>query len=170
MFHRFAHHPLCSEYEREVIRIGRRGRICKGCSLLALGLFAGAAAGVFLRMPLAIAAPIALVGALMAAGSLRFRLGKIASRLFPASIAGLVSANAILARSPSDLAMIGLVFAAVAVLYVGYRRRGPDRRACEACPERSIASSCRGMGEILRRERAFRRLSARLVDQSLVVQ
>src|SRR3954452_7135005 len=32
-FHRFAHHPLCVEYAPEVIRLGRRMRVCRGCAL-----------------------------------------------------------------------------------------------------------------------------------------
>jgi hypothetical protein len=175
LFHRFAHHPLCSEYASEVIRIGRRGRVCKGCAMVSLGLAGGAIAGIFVRVPIEAAVTTAFAATLAAGASLRLRLGKLASRLAPAAVAGLLTANAIRSRSPADLALLGIVWLAVALLYVGYRRRRPDRRPCEACSERATPATCRGMAEIVRRERAFRRLSGRLIDarardQSLVVQ
>jgi hypothetical protein len=167
LFHRFAHHPLCQEYEHEVIRVGRRGRVCRGCALVALGLALGAAAGVLVRMPIGLSVGTAIAAAILSAAGLRVRIGKIASRLIPASIAGLVTASAIRSRSHADLAVLGLVWTAVALLSVAYRRRGPDRGRCESCPEHGTTESCRGMAEIVRRERAFRRLSGRLIDQSL---
>jgi hypothetical protein len=175
LFHRFAHHPLCSEYASEVIRIGRRGRVCKGCALLALGLAAGAIAGIFVRVPTEAAVAVAVAAALLATASLWLRLGKVLSRLLPASLACLLTTSAILARSPAHLAVTATVWTATALLYLGYRRRGPDRKACAACPERGTPATCRGMAEIVRRERAFRRLSGRLIDagdrdQSFAVQ
>jgi hypothetical protein len=170
LFHRFAHHPLCTEYASEVIRVGRRGRVCKGCALLAFGISCGTLAGLFVRVPMGAAIALGACATLLSAASLRLRLGKIASRLAPAVVAGLVGASAIRGRSPADLAVLGGVGAAAALLYVGYRRRGPNRKACEACPERSLPATCRGMAEIVRRERAFRRLSGRLIAASSPVQ
>src|SRR5579859_1379561 len=44
-FHRFAHHPLCDRYQEELIPLGRRTRVCRGCSLALLGVLVGAGAG-----------------------------------------------------------------------------------------------------------------------------
>src|SRR6478735_5996516 len=40
-FHRFAHHPLCQRYAGELIPLGRRSRLCRGCASAALGLAVG---------------------------------------------------------------------------------------------------------------------------------
>jgi MFS family permease len=42
-FHRFAHHPLCDRYRGELIAIGRKNRICRGCTLAVLGGVLGGA-------------------------------------------------------------------------------------------------------------------------------
>jgi hypothetical protein len=174
LFHRFAHHPLCREYAHEVIRIGRRGRVCKGCVLLGLGLALGAAAGLLFHVPTAAAAAIVIAGAVLAAASLFVRLPKIASRLVPGAIGGLLTASAVRSGSPADLAVVAAVWTTALLLHVGYRRRGPARRQCDACPEFRSASPCRGLAEIVRRERAFRRVSGRLIaaagNQSFAVQ
>ena len=101
-FHRFAHHPLCGRYAAEVIRIGRRTRICLGCSLTALGAVAGVALG--LLRPAApaaglLAAGIVLVAAVplvvrsstpaRASGARsNARARKLLTRLLPAAVAG----------------------------------------------------------------------------------
>jgi hypothetical protein len=174
LFHRFAHHPLCREYAHEVIRIGQRGRVCKGCVLLGLGLALGAAAGLFFHVPIAGAAAIVIAGAVLGTTSLFVRIPKIASRLVPGAIGGLLTASAVRSGSPGDLGVMVAVWTAALLLHVGYRRRGPARRPCDACPEFRSASPCRGMAEIVRRERAFRRVSGRLIaagaDQSFAVQ
>ncbi len=40
-FHRFAHHPLCERYAGELIPLGRRARLCRGCAASALGSVMG---------------------------------------------------------------------------------------------------------------------------------
>jgi hypothetical protein len=175
LFHRFAHHPLCREYAPEVVRIGRRCRVCKGCTLVGLGLTAGAIVGLIVQVPAGGAGLLAGAAALVAAASLRVAIGKVASRLLPASIGGFLTSGAISAPSPAALGIAGGVWAAAVLLFLGYRRRGPDRRACLACQEGDAAGSCRGVAPIVRRERAFRRVSGRWIDaadrdQSLGVQ
>ena len=44
-FHRWAHHPLCSWYAGDVIRLGRRVRVCLGCTLTGAGAITGIALG-----------------------------------------------------------------------------------------------------------------------------
>jgi hypothetical protein len=152
-FHRFAHHPLCGEYAGEVVRVGRRARLCRGCAFVA----AGALLGAFVSVPLPIAAlqlPVALVLATQARA-------KLVSRFLPATFAAAAVGSG--ARSASfpgaALAVAGLALVALAVL--AYRRRGPNRAPCATCPERTGAVPCRGYAPIVRRERAFRRLAAR---------
>jgi len=43
-FHRFAHHPLCERYAGELVPLGKRTRICRGCAASALGSLAGSLA------------------------------------------------------------------------------------------------------------------------------
>ena len=43
-FHRYAHHPLCRRYAGEVLTLGRV-RVCKGCTLLAVGVVVGVPVG-----------------------------------------------------------------------------------------------------------------------------
>jgi hypothetical protein len=151
-FHRFAHHPLCAPYREEVIRVGRHGRLCKGCSLLAAGLGAGAVAGAAIGPPLgcgAVALGIALGAGLL---SLRLRLPKLVGRFLPGAGLGL----ALLSGWPAATGAL-LVLAAAWLLY---RRRGVARERCATCAERS-ASPCSGFSRILRRERAFQRVASR---------
>src|SRR3990172_5780311 len=50
-FHRFAHHPLCPAYASEVILLGRRTRLSRGCALAAAGTAAGALAAFAAPVP-----------------------------------------------------------------------------------------------------------------------
>ena len=47
-FHRHAHHPLCRRYRGEVVALGRRTRLCLGCTLAAAGLLLGLVLGALL--------------------------------------------------------------------------------------------------------------------------
>ena len=152
-FHRFAHHPLCGEYAGETVRIGRRARICRGCAMVALGGAAGIAIGLARPLPPAIATALVVTGFILAAKRLR---SKIASRFLPAVFAGAALVSGIV---PALVAA-----AAISLAVVRYRRRGPDRSPCAACPEREGPSPCRGYAAIVRRERAFRRFAARRFD------
>jgi lysylphosphatidylglycerol synthetase-like protein (DUF2156 family) len=147
-FHRFAHHPLCHVYRGEVVRVGRRFRLCKGCTFLTAGLAAGIVGGAFVRLPLAWGTCALLLALVLGTLSLRLRLPKIAGRLLPGVGLGL----ALWAGWPCVLASL-LVVVLVGALY---RRRGVDRSRCATCPERSL-SPCSGFASIVRRERAFRR-------------
>src|SRR3954466_7943099 len=48
-FHRFAHHPLCERYAGELIPLGKRTRVCRGCVCAALGSFTGALAALYFQ-------------------------------------------------------------------------------------------------------------------------
>ena len=155
-FHRFAHHPLCGEYAGEVIRIGRRVRVCRGCLCAASGAIAGVLAGGLLAPPLLVAAGL-LVAAFPLSSS---GLGKPVSRFLPSAsaTAAIVSGVASASLAGAILAVAG---AACVVLFVAaYRRRGPDRSPCKTCPERDGPVPCRGYAAIVRRERAFRRAAS----------
>jgi len=163
-FHRFAHHPLCVAYASELIVIGRKGRVCRGCVSAALGMVAGLAVGWFLPRNALLEA--ILLGAALTLGllSLKWRLPKWTTRLLPA---GCASAAFMAAVRGSICGDTHSVFIGSAVLFTGlfgfavYRKRGPNRARCEACPERSCAKVCSGLAPILRRERAFQRVSQR---------
>ena len=155
-FHRYAHHPLCGRYAGELVPLGRRSRVCRGCALALTGALTGVALG-------AAASPSSAVafGALAAAGTLAalsmaraFRPGKLATRFAP---------TCALAFAFSGGPAAALTSAALAsALWLAYRRRGPDRTPCETCPERAFVT-CAGYAPMVRRERAFARVAARLL-------
>lgn len=158
-FHRFAHHPLCDRYAGELLRLTGRTRLCRGCTLFASGGVAGVLAAIVVR-PTFIWAAASLGGAVMLCmASLRRRGSKVASRLAPGGAFGFALGGGIWS-----------VVAAVAVALLlarAYRRRGPDRSPCATCPERLRPAPCRGMSEIVRAERGFRRLSERWLRTSI---
>ena len=152
LFHRFAHHPLCESYRGEVLAIGRRVRLCKGCTLAAIG-----AGGGLLLTPLRLPAPIGFlalaIALLLAVGP--WRLPKTLSRFVPAVLVASTLGCGVLPA----LTAIGVL--AVALLL--YRRRGPFRGPCRDCSE-ARAAMCSGFAPMARRERAFQRLVGRWLD------
>jgi hypothetical protein len=163
-FHRFAHHPLCDEYRGEVVRLGKRNRVCRGCLLAVLGGVAGLTGSIFLVVP-----PAALFG-LWAAGLIGLvytiarrsprsvRAPKFVARFLPA----LLIAHAVgrsVQLGPAGWALGAALAVPVLGAITFYRRRGPDRTPCATCAERNLATPCRGIAPIVRRERAFRRLA-----------
>ena len=154
-YHRFAHHPLCEVYRGEVLRVGRRFRVCKGCTFLAAGSIAGFAAGAWMGPPVVLGVGALLLALLLGAMSLRLRVPKIAGRLLPGAGVGL----ALWSGWPCALAALLIVAVAGSL----YRRRGVDRRLCETCEERQYRP-CSGFASIVRRERAFRRRANRWLD------
>lgn len=191
-FHRFAHHPLCDEYRGEVIRVGRRVRLCRGCTYLGIGLTSGAMLGAILAAspPLVVAAvPLAAACMVAGPGLLRGRprapsaspdpglaggtratapaaLPKWASRLLPGAGFGFAFVSALRAESLAGVTIALLAVASFTLLAWGYRRRGPRRVPCLTCPERTWESPCRGFAPIVRRERAFRRRAGSLLHQA----
>jgi len=175
-FHRFAHHPLCDEYAGELVRLGARTRVCRGCACALAGATSGAVGT--LMLPLAVVggtttAPaiwIALGLALVCGVALAFdarrtamRSPKTLTRLLPA--AAFTFACVLGARSASlaGLALLATSLATGALLYMRYRKRGPSRTPCQTCPERTQSTPCRGYAPIVRRERAFARIARRML-------
>ncbi len=151
-FHRVAHHPLCEAYRGEVLRVGKRLRICRGCTFLVAGLLAGFASGAYLWPP-----PLWGVGALSLALvlgglSLLLRVPKALGRFLPGAGLGL----AVWAGWPCALASL----LGVGLAGIFYRRKGVDRGRCHTCYER-LRVPCSGFAAIVRRERAFRRRANR---------
>lgn len=165
-FHRFAHHPLCPAYAGETFRLGRV-RLCRGCSLAAAGGLAGLAAGAVLPPAdstlLAGLAILAALAGLVPLASARLRAGKGATRLLPAGLAAFLAFQGLRAASPFGLLLAAMVAAGVAAGLLAYRRRGPDRGPCAACPEAPPGPACAGLRPIHRRERAFQRLASRWI-------
>jgi len=167
-FHRFAHHPLCAAYRGEVLALGRRARVCLGCSLLGAGGALGLAAGLLLPLP----SP-ALLGAgaglllLLALGAVRPGRGgpgrKLHTRLLPMALAAALAVSGLRARGGAGLLAALLAAATFGAALLAYRRRGPDRSPCAACPERPAGPACSGFRPAVRRERAFARLSGRWI-------
>jgi hypothetical protein len=164
-FHRFAHHPLCDEYAGEVLALGRRTRVCRGCCGVAIGCLAGLLASVFfMTSPAAtlFAAAFGLGGLLTALARpsrSRARTPKIVSRFLP-SLAITYALGRAVQFGPLGAMAAGAAAIALLGIVALYRRRGPDRSPCATCPERNLPRACRGIAPIVRRERAFRRLAA----------
>ncbi len=180
-FHRYAHHPLCGAYAGEVIALGHRTRICRGCALTATGAAAGVLGGAALPgallagwlgwaglgAPVGWATAAAGLALLSAAGALAVSSrdgaprSKALVRLAPMALASALFAAGLRSWSApgaaAALGSAGVVAAAVAA----YRRRGPDRSACRSCREDPLVATCSGQRPILRRERAFQRLAGR---------
>jgi hypothetical protein len=156
-FHRFAHHPLCDRYQAELIPLGHRVRVCRGCTLALLGLTAGAAAGWLTRSfdlgPALSLAPVAAV----ALAILPLGRSKLLRRFLPALLLAFAAFH-----GPPLISGLGGV--AATALLVLYRRKGPQRVPCLTCPQRAF-EVCAGFAPIVRRERAFRRLSGRWLDR-----
>jgi hypothetical protein len=155
-FHRFAHHPLCDSYRSEVFRIGKRFRLCKGCSLLAGGLSLGIGLGALGR-PSALVGFLAWAAAVLAGtASLHRRLPKLIARLLP----GLGIGFAAWAGWTGAWLSLGTIV----VCWILYRARGPQRSRCQTCHERE-RKPCSGLLLIVRRERAFQRRAGYWIDR-----
>lgn len=154
-FHRYAHHPLCQPYHREVLRVGKQ-RLCKGCSLLTLGCVVGLLSGALVRPSLAVGGAALGLAIFLGGLSLGLRLPKVLGRALPGAGVGL----GMWAGWVCALASL----ASVAALALFFRRRGADRSSCATCRERS-ARVCSGFTRIVRRERAFRRRADRWLDE-----
>jgi len=164
-FHRFAHHPLCVEYAGERIQIGRV-RLCRGCTLLGLGLLTGIAAGIALRPHLMGAASALLLGIVIGLASFRLRAPKIVGRLLPGAALAFAAMQG-LRLGPMGWVLSMAAAATFAIAVFLYRRRGPHRGPCETCPDRDRRPACRGFAPILRRERALQRLAGKLIAKEL---
>jgi hypothetical protein len=163
-FHRFAHHPLCERYAAELIPLGRRARLCRGCACTALGLSAGVLAALCWQPSFSVLLGLSALGLGLLLGSLVFRLPKWLGRGFSAACVGFACLGGLLAAERALLVLaLGMLMASAAFI-ARYRQRGPNRRPCTTCPERLHAKPCSGLSPIVRRERAFRRLAQRMLD------
>jgi hypothetical protein len=169
-FHRFAHHPLCDEYGGEVVRLGRRSRVCRGCLFVGLGGLAGLLASVSLYAPpsmlllLGTVGFVGLVSTILSRSRGPVRAPKLVSRLLPALAIAYALGSAVqfgLAGCALAAVFAASLFGVVAL----YRRRGADRTPCASCAERNLPTPCRGIAPIVRRERAFRRLAGQWMDR-----
>jgi hypothetical protein len=163
-FHRFAHHPLCERYAAELIPLGRRARLCRGCACTALGLSAGVLAALCWPLSFSVLLGASALGLGLLLGSLRFRLPKWLGRGLSAACVGFASLGGLLmAQGAPFVVALGMLLTGAAFV-ARYRQRGPNRGPCTTCPERLYAKPCSGLRPIVRRERAFRRLAQRLLD------
>ena len=162
-FHRFAHHPLCDRYAGELIPLGRRGRVCRGCAAVLAGLPLGGAFVWFVRPNLDVLGVLLAVAALFGVLSLRVRLPKTLGRSLPAAGIGAGFASAF--THPRGLLWLGVLVTVAAGIAL-YRKRQPNRAPCVTCPERLGRAPCSGIRPIVRRERAFRRVAQRLIDRA----
>jgi hypothetical protein len=180
-FHRFAHHPLCAEYAGELVRLGRRGRVCRGCALAIAGAAGGAIAGMAAPMAadaaaaaracvvvLTVSSVYALalwvgLGARAPGTSSRARAPKALTRFLPLALFAFGCVFGARSGGVAGVLLCASSVGSVAALYRRYRARGPSRAPCTTCPERTLEAPCRGYAPIVRRERAFARVARRMV-------
>jgi hypothetical protein len=166
--HRFAHHPLCGAYRGERVRFGRY-QLCRGCAAATLGLVSGVTAGALVPgLPIGALSALAIAGGGVGVLALARRLpigGKLVSRALPASAAGFVAASGLTRADAIGLAMTLATVLTMALGIALYKHRGPCRDACAACPERTL-TPCSGFRFAWRRERAFRRLAGRWIQDA----
>ena len=161
-FHRFAHHPLCADYAGELIALGHRRRVCRGCAFALLGAGSGVLMG--LLFPLALGQATLIAALALATTVTRQRRSKLWTRAWPAAGAAYALACCALWHDLAALGCALAVIVACAALSIAYRVRGPDRSPCLRCPERTQRVPCSGFRDIVRAERAFVRRSQRLLD------
>jgi hypothetical protein len=167
-FHRYAHHPLCEAYANEVWHVGRRMRVCKGCTLVALGALAGVAIGSARQvsaLSMAVdAAALAVAVLAVAVPAARGTAGKLVSRFLLAFLLADVAAHGVFRADALGVLLGCLAMAVAAIGIAAHRKRGPWRVPCTACEEGLAGDAvCTGFREQLRREKAVIRLSARWI-------
>ena len=155
---------MCGAYEEELLRIGRRTRVCKGCAFAASGMITGLLAGLASCPSLPTVLAVAAAGGAPVVVSLVRRLPKVVTRLVPAVLGGASLGGAAMLGGPLSVALFFALAASAGLVVAVYRRRGPDRSPCATCPERNEPAPCTGLRPILSRERAFRRVALRLLD------
>src|ERR1700760_868287 len=79
-FHRFAHHPLCDRYASELIPLGRRARLCRGCACAAIGALLGTGSALALQPPARALFACAALAVVTFVASLALRLPKSIAR------------------------------------------------------------------------------------------
>jgi hypothetical protein len=169
-FHRFAHHPLCAEYAGELIAVGSRTRVCRGCTSAIAGTLCGVVLGTCVDFPSMAALDFAVLATSVPVLALCFerdrvgpRLGKLWTRGIPLAALALAFTSGVRERSVTGAAIAVSIALALFTLARVYRRIGPDRSPCAQCPERSSSVPCSGFRDIVRAERAFVRRSRRLI-------
>ena len=168
-FHRWAHHPLCTEYAGELVQLGRRTRVCRGCLFVTMGALTGGLASLVAPRAsvfVGVAALVASSGWLLWVVSKKRGTGlfpKVRSRFLPAAAMAFALGHLAYARASVFFAAAAGCALAVVLIVRAYRKRAPDRTPCASCPEREKAAPCRGFSKIVRRERAYRRLAGRLL-------
>src|SRR6478735_9596751 len=75
-FHRFAHHPLCERYASELIPLGKRTRLCRGCASAALGSLTGLVAALLWQPAFSVLLALSALGLGLLLTSLGLRLPK----------------------------------------------------------------------------------------------
>jgi hypothetical protein len=163
-FHRFAHHPLCERYAREVVRVGRV-RLCRGCTYAIAGGVAGGTLGLVLGASTVIPVVATTAGTALLLATLwaRRRVTKLATRLVPASSFALAITCGVLSLQPIGFAAASAAIAVVGGLRLLYGKRGADRTPCTTCPELVHLGACSGFAPIVRRERAFQRVARNVI-------
>ena len=167
-FHRFAHHPLCDRYAGEVVRIGPRVRLCRGCTYAIAGGFAGGCVGLATGASIVVAAIATAAGAVVILATLwlrRLRVTKLATRFVPAALFALAITCGTLSLRPLGIVAALGAAAIVGALRVLYGKRGADRTPCTTCPERTW-TPCSGFAPIVRREAAFQRKVRSLITRA----
>jgi hypothetical protein len=172
-FHRFAHHPLCDRYRDELISIGSRTRVCRGCTCAISGALAGTLLGALVQFPASAAVAFAMLATSVPILAQRFerdrmqaecaRVGKRWTRALPLGALALALVAGLRTQNTAGVVTAASIAVTLLVLLRAYRGVGPDRSPCSDCPERTSPVPCSGFRDIVRAERAFVRRSRQLL-------
>ena len=178
-FHRFAHHPLCTAYAPEVLRIGRRVHVCAGCTWAAAGsalglLLAAATPRAWMALSCALGAQILGLAALFTSARQHAQTYKWLLRAGPMLLLAWGVMQVVCCGATFGLPawVIGAEGALAAVGWCAqhrYRRRPPWRLPCMTCPQRQDAV-CDGFRRVVQRERALHRASSTLIERQMAAQ
>ena len=163
-FHRFAHHPLCERYRGELIPLGKRARLCRGCAASALGSVTGVLGALIWQPGFSTLLAASALGLGLLLSSLALRLPKWLGRASTTACLGFACVGGLRVAHGAPLVLSLAIVGASGAFIALYRKRGPNRGPCQQCPERLLTSPCSGLRPIVRRERAFRRLAQRWLD------
>ena len=163
-FHRFAHHPLCGRYAGELIPLGKRNRLCRGCVASALGSITGLLTALAWQPSATLSFGAGALGFALLLSSLLLRLPKWLGRAAACACLAFACLAGLRFAQGAPLAVALAILVASPAFVALYRKRGPNRTPCQHCPERLNAKPCSGLRPIVQRERAFRRLAQRWLD------
>ncbi len=138
-FHRFAHHPLCERYAGELIPLGRRARLCRGCASAALGGVIGLLAALSWQPSFSGLLGVGALGLGLLLSTLLLRLPKWLGRTSAVACLGFACLSSLRFAHGAPLLLAIGILAPCAAFLVLYRKRGPQSQSLHTLPGAAFA-------------------------------